>query len=188
MTRNLFVRSFASMVAALCLSGAALAQTGPSGPTVPPTPPTNPTVQPAGVLTEQQLEAALKALDPNYKTRPSDDGKGKVYTLTVTRDGWKYDLQIESFQNEIWVNAVLSSVISAPQNVSPGVMAELLKLNFQHGPAHFAFNTMKDNSGVKLFLCRMLDRRMTAENFNGYVEGFLKVVKDTYPTWSQVGR
>ena len=188
MMRKLFAIACSAMLAAICLIGAAKAQTGPAGPAGPGSPAT-PAIQPAlpdGVLTEQSLEAALKALDPNYKVRPTSDGLGKVFNLKGVRDGWTYLLQIESFKNEIWLNAELSGVLSAPQNVSSSVMAELFKTNFKIGPTHFAFNQMSDNSGAKLFLCRFLDRRMTIENFNGHVIGFLKTVQETYPTWSQV--
>jgi hypothetical protein len=179
MKRNLF-----AAVAALCLSVAAIAQTGPSGPPI--LPPVNPPAPMAGVLSEPQLDAALKALDPNCKVKPTDDGKGKIYNLTVARDGWKYDLQIESLQNEIWLNAQLSGVVGSPESQSPGVMSELLKANFKIGPAHFAFAPTIDKKGYRLNLCRLLDRRMTAENFNGSMNDFLKVVRELHPTWSQV--
>jgi hypothetical protein len=176
--RNIVSASFvAATLATLCLCELAHAQTGPNG--------GSPTT-PAGALSEQNLEAVIKALDPNFKVKPTSDCKGKIYELVVTREGWSYVLKVESFGNCVWLNLELSPVISSPQNIPAQVLAELLKLNFKHGPSHFTFTPMTDNSGVKLFLCHMLDRRMTSEEFNGYVTAVLNDVKATHPTWSQV--
>ena len=119
--------------------------------------------------------------DKAHERRP-----GQAYNLSIVRDGWKYDLQIESFKNEIWLNALLGNLITNPQDVPPAVMADLLKANFKVGPTHFVLVPLTDNTGYRLNLCRLLDRRMTIESFNGYVSDFLKVVREQHPVWSQV--
>jgi hypothetical protein len=183
MKRKMFAIALSTMLAALCLNGLAHAQTGPSGGQ----PGSGaPTVTPSGALSEQDLEAVIKSLDPSYKVRPSTDGQGKIYNFKITRDGWSYTMQIESFANEVWLNAELSGVISAPQSLPAGALAELLKSNFKVGPTHFAFCPMTDNSGFKLFLSRMLARQMSVDTFNAQLNDLLKVIRDTYPTWSQV--
>jgi hypothetical protein len=182
MNRHLFA---AALVAVFCLAGLANAQTGPAG--GPAVAPGVPAAQPAaGALPDQSVEAALRAFDPNLRVGPSNDGKGKVYAFKVVRDGWSYDLVVETYAGNIWLGARLSPVISAPQNIPGNVQAELLKLNFKIGPAHFALNTMNDNSGFILGLYRNLDRTMSIDNFNAYVNDFLKTIKDSYPIWSQV--
>jgi hypothetical protein len=181
MKRHLFSTA---LVAVFCMNGLALAQSGPAGTGVPAGTPAITTAQ--DNLSEQALEAALRALDPNLQITPTKDGKGKLYDFKVSRDGWNYDLRVESYANGLWLNAKLSSLISAPQNLPPAVLAELLKLNFQVGPSHFAFMGQNDNSAFRLVLCRLLDRKMSGETFNAYINDFLKTVKDSYSVWSQV--
>jgi hypothetical protein len=186
MNRHLFATA---LVAVFCLAGLASAQSGPAGGPVggPPVNPTIPAVQPAvGALSDQSIEVALRALDANLRVRPSNDGKGKVYDLKVVRDGWSYDVVVETFAGNIWLGARLSPVISSPQNVPANILAELLKLNFKIGPTHFAFVGTNDNAGVMLLLYRSIDRTMSAEIFNAYISDFLKTIKESYPTWSQV--
>jgi hypothetical protein len=184
MKRNLFTIALSTIVSIFCLGGFAHGQTGPGGGQGSGSP--APSVTPTGALSEADLEAAIKALDPSYKVRPTADNQGKVYNLKINRDGWTYAIQIESFASQIWINAELSGVITSPQNIPAGPMAELLKQNFNIGPAHFALVPMADKSGFKLFLCRMFGRYLTTESFNGNLNDFLKTVKDTYPVWSEV--
>ena len=177
MKRYLIVPALA-LVAVACLSVAAYAQTGPTGPGTDPKPTTT-----TG-MSEQSLEAAIRALDPNFKVSPTTDGKGKIYILKVARDGWTYDLKIESFQDVIWLNANLSGDLPSLQNLPAATLAELIKHQLQIGPMHFTF--VKTSNGYKLNLCYMLNRQITVDGFNSCMNAFLKTIKDTYPTWSQI--
>jgi hypothetical protein len=177
MKRTLTVAALA-LVAIACLSVAAYAQTGPTGPTTDPKPTTT-----TG-LSEQDLEAAIKALDPNFKVYPTNDGKGKIYTLKIVRDGWTYDLKIESFEQVIWLNANLSGEIASLQNLPATALADLIKHQLQIGPMHFAF--VKTQNGHRLNLCYQMGRQMSVDVFNNAMNTFLKSIKDTYPTWSQI--
>jgi hypothetical protein len=176
MKRNLYVPVLTAVVAAFCLALAAHAQSGPG--TEPPK------TQPTNGLSEEALEAAIKALDPNYKVVPSQDGKGRIYTFKVMRDGWTFDMVIESYQNNIWINAKLSGVISNPQNIPAAALAELLKLQHRIGPMHFTLT--KVENGYILNLSWNIGRGITPETFTTVIDYFLKTVKDNYPTWSQV--
>jgi hypothetical protein len=181
MKRNLFAIALSTILGVLCLNGLAHGQTGPSGPGGPsgdqPKATTN-------GISEQDLEAALKSFDPNLKVETGEQGS-KTYHVKVARDGWTYSLRIESMSGCIWINAELSGVIGAPQAVPAAAMAELLKFNFKYGPAHFAFQPAANN-GVILNLCQCVARQMTTESLKTFIDSYLKVVKDTYPTWSQV--
>jgi hypothetical protein len=186
MKRILLVPALTALDAAASLCVAAHAQTGPSGPpTVAPTPPTptNP-APPSGILSEQGLEAVIKALDSSYKVYPINNGKDKMYYLKVTRDGWSYNLRIESCGDCLWLNADLGGVIAAPQNLPAAALAELLKLQMNIGPMHFVFN--KSGNGFILCLCHRIDRHTTAEGVGAALNAFLKTVRESYPTWSQV--
>jgi hypothetical protein len=180
-------RSIVSLVVALVLvavlGSLALAQTGPQGQPVPPsvTPPVT-----AG-MSEQDLETAIRALDPNFKVRPTDDKQGKIYELTVTRDGWTYVLRVTSFPNQIWLESSLGKPMSNWKSIPATVLANLLETNYKIGPTHFALNTKKDGTVATLFVCRMLERgQLTSAHFNGYMNDFLNVIRDNYAVWSPV--
>ena len=105
-----------SLLAAFCLSNSAHAQSGPVNGGPVPAPPIY-QAQPNAGLSEQALEAAIKALDPNCKVQLTDDQKGKVYSFVINRDGWAYNLRVTSFNNLMWLEASLSGPMSSPQNL-----------------------------------------------------------------------
>ena len=160
-----FVTAVFALFVAFGLSATAKAQTGPVGGTpATPTIPGAAPVAPAAGLSEESLEDAIKALDPNYKVTPRSDGKGKIYTLKVTRDGWNYVLRVEPGPHNIWISAELSGTV-AVQNIPASAMLAMLKANFSIGPTHFAFLPLGDN-GVMVTLTRDLTRQiLTAEVF-----------------------
>ena len=183
--RKTFVSALSSLLVAVCLGGVAHGQTGPSGPGGS-TPTVTPTVT-AGPISEQALEAALKALDPNLKVEPTSNGQGKIYRLKIVRDGWNFNVMIASYSNCMWVNAEgLSPVIASPQSLPSSALVELLKANFKVGPWHFSFAPMSDNSGVTLFLTRLIGRPNSAEEMNATLNDLIKTVRDTHPIWSQI--
>ncbi len=186
-----------SVISAVCLSGVAMAQSGPAGqnpsgqPAINP-PAANPPAVVMGGLSEEALVNAIKALDPNYKMRILKDqnGKeeGKEYTFTVVRDGWSYVIRLSAFAEFMWLDAALGKPVSnGGANVPAAVLAKLLQNNFEDGPVHFAFSTNKEKTQAQLYLSKQLDRRMTIELFNAHLNGFLNIIRKTYPIWSTVG-
>lgn len=176
MKRSWYLPFLTAVAASFCL---ALAAHGQSGPGTEP-----PKTQPAGVMSEAELEAAIKALDPSYRAVNTQDGKGKIYYFKITRDGWSYDMMVESFQGSIWINAKLSGVINAPENLKAASLAELIKLQGTIRPKHFYL--AKAEGGYVLYLGWNISRQISAEVFTNALNNFLGTVKETYPIWSQV--
>jgi hypothetical protein len=184
--KTLMVRMLFSSVAALLLGLTSLAftnaQTGPTGPTG-----GGPTTTPVPAVTtgiaEADLLAVLRQMDPNVQTKKMDNG-GIEYRLTVKIDGWSYTLRIESFANNIWLDAELGGPIADVQRIPSNLLANLLFANLKIGPTHFTF--MKNNGNYQLNACRMVARTISTDGFRTEIEQFCKQVRETYPQWNAV--
>src|SRR5690348_3081853 len=88
-----FVPSVLSILLALASVAPSFAQTGPTGGGQPiPAPGVQPAPVVVNGISEADLLNCLRGLDPNVKVTPIKDGT--VYTLTLQRDGWRYDLRV----------------------------------------------------------------------------------------------
>jgi hypothetical protein len=181
MKRNVFAFAMSSIVS-LCIGGMAIAQTGPTGPSG-----GQPTVPCTGQISEQDLETALRAIDPNFKVIPSKDGK--EYQMTVTQGTSKVHMSVVTSPNGIGFAAVLSEPIKSVQNLPVSVLAELMKINAKQikldtPGAQFVLATLNDN--VVLAFVQTLSRQVDSLKLTASINDFVKVIVDTNPTWSQV--
>jgi hypothetical protein len=153
------------------------ADTGPIG-----TPPVEPPAPVVNGMPEADLVKTLREVDPNVRIVKRDDG-GTNYFLKIQKDGWTFDVMIESLNGEIWINVSLGTVSDVKQ-VPAEMLVQLLESNFKIGPSHFVL--IKSGTGYTLRLCRLVGRTTTAELFRGQIDLVLKQVRDSYPIWSAI--
>jgi hypothetical protein len=170
------IRNFvcALLLSALSLVGVGYvsAQTGPS------TPPTSTPTVSTTALSEADLASYLRSLDSNLKVEQKDTAT--IYRLSITHDGWKYDVQVESSKGNVWVVVNLGKT---PEQIKPEVLAGLLQANFKYGPTHFAL--LKLQSGYYLSAARSVDRTASLDLFKSHLAVVLKQIRESYPIWSQ---
>ena len=169
----------------LCALGTVSAQTGPASPTTPAVTPAAPAtaVIPNG-LSEADLVSFLRSLDPNMKSQKFN--AVTIYYLKVERDGWRFQLDIESHSNMIWVNTVLSKALVSAESLPAAQLARLLEENFKIGPTHFTFSKTNDNKYL-LNLSRNVDRaHLTVAGLQAQLNLFCQQVRTSYPVWSPI--
>jgi hypothetical protein len=174
-----------ALLAALSLAtlNTASAQTGPAG--------QMPAAQPgAPVLTvglsEADLVNFLRSLDPAVRSEKIKNGTS--YHLKVERDGWRYQLTVESLGPVVWVVTNLGNPISNADQLPAAALSQLLHANFKIGPSHFAMFRMPDGR-TQLSLARCIDRSgLTVAYLQTQLNQFCGHVRETYPIWSNVAR
>jgi hypothetical protein len=196
MKRNILAIVFSTVLAALCAGSLAPAQTGPTGPgggqpgAGSGSGSGAPSTAPAGQISEQDLEAALKAMDPNLKVRTNQDG-AKVYDISVKNGNTTYNVLVLSTANNIFLYTRLSDPITALQNLPAATLAELMKINGNNmtndgvGP-QFVMMQAQGNTGMMLVLVQTLSKQTTSQKLKASIEALVKLATDANPTWSKI--
>jgi hypothetical protein len=173
----------AGLLALSCWTNLASAQTGPGGTNPAPAAPTAPAAAPGTVATVDDLAALLRQLGYEVDVRKDASGEGGCL-VTIRKDGFTYVLEV--FMNKsrrfMWVVAELGQLDI--DHAPPAALVKLLEEDDKYSPAHFSYR----RADRRLLLSVVLENReITPEKLNQYVNFLLYVVKETYPTWGNLG-
>jgi hypothetical protein len=181
----------AALVCALALTGLGYvdAQTGPTGPqSGAPTAQPGPAAPAPAVngISETDLLNYLRTLDPNVRSQKASNGKGMVYFVTLHRDGWDFQLELNLQENTLHVITVLGQPMANAPSIPAQALVPLMVENFNISPFQFSLWKRTDGKMELLFSGVMPRAGLTPAILGAQIDQFCATIQRTYPLWSAV--
>jgi hypothetical protein len=135
-----------------------------------------------GVLTNDNLGSFLSGLgyDPEIRETPAG---GRFAVLTIRRGTWTFVVKIvfSKDQGGIWLVSPLTGSLPERGSLPADALANLLALNDEIGPSHFA---LESGSNALTLNLQFPNRDLTPSRFRERLEEFLTAIQHTESSWS----